>query len=205
MSSATQDWCARSLAQTLREAAPDATAMSLEELLDLHGQGSVAVLLMVLALCSTIPIAGVGTVLSLFILALAWQWRRDHDQPPPLPAKLAHVNLSPQWSNRCLRLLAWTYEQASHCLRERWGWLHHRLTHTWWSAWIAMMALLIMLPLPFGNVLPAISLMLLSLGWMFRDGLALLLSGAVGLGAIGFGLTVSHVLISGAQTALSYL
>jgi hypothetical protein len=68
-----------------------------------------------------------------------------------------------------------------------------------------MMALLIMLPLPFGNVLPAISLMLLSLGWMFRDGLALLLSGAVGLGAIGFGLTVSHVLISGAQTALSYL
>ena len=71
MSSAAQDWCARSLAQTLREAAPDAPAMSLEDLLDLHGQGSAAVLLMVLALFSTIPIAGVGTVLSLFILALA--------------------------------------------------------------------------------------------------------------------------------------
>lgn len=205
MSGVAQDWCARSLAQTLREAAPDAPAMSLEDLLDLHGQGSAAVLLMVLALFSTIPIAGVGTVLSLFILALAWQWRRDHEMPPPLPEKLARVSLTPRWSNRCLRLLAWTYEQSARCLRQRWAWLHHRATHAWWGGWIALMGLMIMLPLPFGNVLPAISLMLLSLGWMFRDGLALLLSGAVGLGAIGFGLTVSHVLISGAQTALSYL
>ncbi|TDM08214.1 MAG: hypothetical protein C4K60_01585 [Ideonella sp. MAG2] len=198
MSGVAQDWCARSLAQTLREAAPDAPAMSLEDLLDLHGQGSAAVLLMVLALFSTIPIAGVGTVLSLFILALAWQWRRSHDMPP-LPEKLARVSLTPTWSQRCLRLLAWTYEQAARCLRERWTLLHHRATHLWWSGWIAMMGLLILLPLPFGNVLPAISLMLLSLGWMFRDGLALLLSGAVGAGAIGFGLSVSHLLISAAQ------
>jgi predicted ferric reductase len=55
MSGVAQDWCARSLAQTLREAAPDAPAMSLEDLLDLHGQGSAAVLLMVLALIKRFP------------------------------------------------------------------------------------------------------------------------------------------------------
>jgi len=189
MSGASQDWCAHSLAQTLRAAAPDAPALSLEDLLGLF---------------TTIPIAGVGTVLSLFILALAWRWRQQ-DEIPALPEKLAKVSLTPRWSNRCLRLLAWTYEQAARCLRPRWSLLYHRATYGWWGAWIALMGLLIMLPLPFGNVLPAISLMLLSLGWMFKDGLALLLSGTVGVCAIGFGLTVSHVLIRGVQTALGYL
>jgi hypothetical protein len=48
------------------------------------------------------------------------------------------------------------------------------------------MGLVIFLPLPLGNVLPALSLILLSLGWMFRDGLALLLSCAIGAAALAY-------------------
>ena len=38
------------------------------------------------------------------------------------------------------------------------------------------MAVLIILPIPFGNVLPALALMLLGLGLAYRDGVAVLLA-----------------------------
>ena len=58
------------------------------------------------------------------------------------------------------------------------------------------MAALIFIPLPFGNVLPAISLVLLSLGWMFRDGLALLLAGVAGVAATAYAVSLSHLVIA---------
>lgn len=51
----------------------------------------------------------------------------------------------------------------------------------------------IFLPLPFGNVLPAISLVLLCLGWMFRDGLALLGSALVGAIALAYTWAFGHL------------
>jgi hypothetical protein len=42
-------------------------------------------------------------------------------------------------------------------------------------------------------VLPSISLVLLSLGWMFRDGLAMLASAVVGSGALAFTYAFGHV------------
>ncbi len=66
-----------------------------------------------------------------------------------------------------------------------------------WGLWIALMAGIIFLPLPLGNVLPSLSLIALSLGWMFRDGVALLVSGVLGVGAIAYLVTlwqaVEHV------------
>ena len=56
------------------------------------------------------------------------------------------------------------------------------------------MAVVIFLPLPLGNVLPSLSLILLSLGWMFRDGLAMLLSAATGVGALGYVVSLGHLL-----------
>jgi hypothetical protein len=52
--------------------------------------------------------------------------------------------------------------------------------------WIALMGVVIFLPLPLGNLLPSLSLILLSLGWMFRDGVALLLSTAAGVAAVAY-------------------
>jgi hypothetical protein len=57
------------------------------------------------------------------------------------------------------------------------------------------MAAVIFIPLPFGNVLPAISLVLLSLGWMFRDGLALLLACVAGAGAMVYMVSFSHLVV----------
>lgn len=182
------------IAQRLRDAAGDGGSirLSLRELLHLHGEASGAVLLMLMALLSTLPIAGAGTVLSLGILALAWAWLRGHDTLP-LPDPLGRLTLNETWTRRCLHGLAWTYERADRWLRPRWSALSHARSRFWWALWIALMAALIFLPLPLGNVLPGTSLMLLSLGWLFRDGIALLLSAAAGAAGVGYAISVGHL------------
>lgn len=194
-------------AQTLRLAAQGAgqtrdaangqagLRLSLADLLQLHGEASGAVLLLLLALFSVAPLAGVGTLLSVAMVALAWQWSLGRDSLP-LPARLARVTLNETWSRRCLHSLAWLYETAARCMRPRWAaWTAPRARAAW-AGWIALMALLIFVPLPLGNVLPAISLVLLSLGWMFRDGVAMLASAATGLLALAYAVSLSHLLLA---------
>jgi hypothetical protein len=88
------------------------------------------------------------------------------------------------------------YETSQRCMRPRWAWLSHKDTRAWWGVWIALMGLVIFVPLPLGNVLPSLSLVLLSLGWMFRDGLALVLSTAAGLAGVAYGLSMGHLAIN---------
>jgi hypothetical protein len=188
-----------------RAAALSGHRLSLEELLGLHGQASPAVLLLVLAVLCVLPVYGVGTALSFAILLMAWRWRgladadADSGQGPGLPERVGRLRLDATWSRRCLHALAWLYATAGRCLRARWGVLCHPRTGVWWSLWIGLMGLVIFLPLPLGNVLPSLSLVLLSLGWMFRDGLALLASAVVGSGAVAFALAFGHLLWEGVR------
>ena len=209
----------RGLAQTLRLAAqrpetpleppagfpePLDLRLSLAELVRLHGDASGPVLMMLLAVLATLPIAGAGMVLSLGIFLLSWTWLRGMDNMP-LPERLGRVTLNAVWTRRCLHGLAWIYEQADRLLRPRWIVMSNRKLRPLWGVWIALMAALIFIPLPLGNVLPAISLVLLSLGWMFRDGLALLLSGVAGVGAAVYAVSLSHLLVELVQRGWAQL
>lgn len=181
-----------------------ASRLSIADLLRMHGEDSAAVLLLLLAMLCVTPIAGVGTLLGGVILAIAWRWQRGTDAAT-LPERLGRVTLDETWTRRCLHALAWTYATADRRLKARWALLCHQGTHDGWRLWIAVMALLILLPLPLGNVLPALSLVLLSLGWMFRDGVMLLLSAAVGAGAIGFAIAMGHVLLAAAKASAGWI
>lgn len=182
------------LADVMRSAAADAQRLRVADLLHLHGEGSGAILLILMALISTLPVAGAGTVVSLGILALAWAWLRGRDSME-LPQALGNLTLNERWSQRSLHTLAWIYERADAWLRPRWRTICHDRTRVWWGVWMALMAALIFLPLPLGNVLPGTSLILMSLGWMFRDGLVLLLSTATGAAGVGYALSMGHLAI----------
>ena len=132
------------------------------------------------------------------IFALSWAWLRGRDSLH-LPARLGNFTLNETWTRRCLHSLAWTYERAERWLRPRWPALCHARTRAGWAVWIALMGALIFLPLPLGNVLPGTSLMLLSLGWLFRDGLALLLSAATGMAGVGYALSMGHLAVAAWQ------
>lgn len=170
--------------------------LSLRDLLSLHEDDSAAATLLLLALLCGVPVAGLGTVLGFGLFAVACRWRKGRGAEPLWP-RLACITLTEAWSKRCLQALAWLYATADRCLRARWTLMCHSTTSLWWSAWIALMALLILLPLPLGNVLPSLSLVLLGLGWMFRDGLAMLLATAVGAAAIGFAILMADLIVAG--------
>jgi len=167
--------------------------LSLSDLLSLHQDDSAAATLLLLALLCAVPIAGLGTVLGFGLFVVAYRWRKGHGAGPLWP-RLACITLTAIWSKRCLQALAWLYETSDRCLRARWTLMCHSTTSFWWSAWIALMALLIVLPLPLGNVLPSLSLMLLGLGWMFRDGLAMLLATVVGAAAVGYAVLMADLI-----------
>lgn len=197
------------LARTLREVAasswpapggsdPADLRLSVAELLRLHGNASGPVLLMLMAVLATLPVAGAGMVLSVGIFLMAYTWLRGKDAMP-LPARLGRLSLNATWTRRCLHGLAWLYEQADRRLQPRWPHLSHPRLRALWGAWIALMAAIIFLPLPLGNVLPAISLVLLALGWMFRDGLALMAAGVSGLGALAYAVSLAHLVTQLAQ------
>ena len=192
-----------------RHAAQSGDRLSLSDLLDLHGEASPAVLLLVLSVLCVLPVYGVGTALSFAILAMAWRWGAltggGTGLGTGLSDRLGQLSLSETWSRRCLHGLAWMYATAGRCLRTRWTALCHPRTGPWWGLWIALMGLVIFLPLPFGNVLPSISLVLLSLGWMFRDGLALLASAVVGSGAVAFTVAFGHLVWEALLTVRTWL
>ena len=175
---------ARSLADTDAPPSDQQGRVSLGELLHLHGQQSLAVLLLVLALCSMLPLAGIGSLVGLLMLVLARRWRQQ-EHVIQLPHKLITLRLTARWSQRCLQVLTWMYATASRLLRQRLTALCEPRYAGLWGAWIAVMAVIIFLPVPLGNLVCGSSLVLLSLGWMFRDGVALLLSAVVGTGGIG--------------------
>lgn len=177
---------------------PDAThaqlRLTIADLMRLHGEATVPALLMTLALISVLPFAGAGSVLSfgLFALGCAWALGRERFDLHP---RLGSVSLNARWSGRSLHALAWVYARAARWLRPRWqAWAHER-TRGFWGAWIALMAVIIFLPLPLGNVLPSLSLILLGLGWMFRDGLALLVATTAGAGALAYTVAFGQVAI----------
>ena len=154
-------------------------------LLQLHGESSLAVLLLLLSVVCMVPIVGSGTLVSFAIFAAAWAWALGHDAQA-LPERLGRITLSESMTGQCLHAFAWLYEQCNRWMRPRWRLWSSGPTHLLWGMWIALMAAIIFLPLPLGNVLPSISLILLSLGWMSRDGVALLGAVLAGLVAIAY-------------------
>jgi hypothetical protein len=66
------------------------------------------------------------------------------------------------------------------------------------------MVAMILLPLPLVNILPAFSLLLLSLGWLFRDGVALALSTAAGVAGLAYALSLWHLLLLGWEKASAW-
>lgn len=157
--------------------------LSLRQLLEMHGQATMAVLLIVLALITTIPVAGTGTVFSFAIMVWAWRWVRQREGMQGI-GRLDFLQISPAAASRSLRWLAWMYLFAHRRLRPRWALLYASSMRWFWALWVLLMALIIFLPIPFGNLFPAVSLLMLGLGLLTRDGLMLVLSLLLGLAGL---------------------
>lgn len=140
-----------------------------------HGGAAHGALLVLLSVPCMIPIPGTGTLLSVGIAAMAYMmWRGQATLR--LPDRVGQFTLSGRSASKTLAILVWVYRGAGRLSRERWGGLVHQRNRVWMAPVVALMALVIFLPIPFGNVLPALALICLGLAKMFRDGVLLVVS-----------------------------
>lgn len=161
-------------------------------------------LMLVFALPNTLPsLPGMSAVLGLPLLMLALQlaggWSR-----PWLPRWLAgrslpvrdfsrFVDLATPWLQRIERVLTPRLPQFTAPVVERWV----------VGVMAVLLATAIVLPIPFGNIPPAIGVSLLALGLLERDGAAVLAGLAVGVvslavvGAVLLGLGAAGLAILG--------
>lgn len=169
--------------------------LSLQQLFRLHGRSGAGGLMVVLSVPCLLPVPGTGSLMSVGLLALAWMiWR--YFPRVVMPRRVGRFTLSAPMARRALNTLAWIYDQASRFLRPRMGWWLQASHRVWLSPLVALMAFVIFLPIPFGNVVPAVVLLLIGLGIVFEDGLALCAGTALG-GALVLGLLI--VAITGAR------
>jgi hypothetical protein len=157
--------------------------LSLQQLFRLHGRAGPGALLVVLSVPCLLPVPGAGVFMSMGMAMVAWMIWRYYPRLV-MPRKVGRFQLSPTMARRALNTLAWLYEKASRVMRARLRWWVQPGHRVWLAPFVAAMAMIIFLPIPFGNVVPAAALLLIGLGLVFEDGLAMLTGVLVGLALV---------------------
>ncbi len=187
----------QALSERLRRAAAELPPerVSLQTLAAAHGPAAQGTFLILLSAPCVLPVPGVGSLLGWGLLAMAIAlWRQDASQwaaQAQLPSKVADIHLPRLWAERVLKFLARFYGTAGRLARTRLTHLTEgEVTQRWLAAKVALMAILIVLPIPLGNLFPALSLMLVGMGLVARDGLAVLASSAMAAVSVLFSVAV---------------
>lgn len=162
----------------------------ISELADAYGAAARGTLMVLLATPCMLPVPGIGNVMGAALIALAVAMWRGEDTGT-LPQRVAGVALPGRWASRVLYAIARFYELAGRWSCQRLERFAFAPRGTWMAPKVALMGALIFLPIPLGNVLPAIALVLLGLGLVFRDGLAVLLGAGVGAAAVAYTLALA--------------
>lgn len=180
------------IVQQLREtaAALSEDRVSMQTLAQAHGPAAHGSLLLLMAVPCLLPVPGVGTVLGLGLVALAVTMWQGH-ACACLPRRVAELELSRHGAQQVLGMLASAYAMAGRVARARLSHLASAGRRSWTAAAIGLMAFIVVLPIPFGNLLPAVAMMLIGLGLVFRDGIAVVF----GLITAGLALCVTVALM----------
>lgn len=164
------------IVQQLRDAAAAIhdERVSMRAIAQAHGPEAQGTLLLLLAMPCLLPVPGVGTVLGLGMAALAVSmWRGQCT--PCLPQRVAELELPRQWAQRVLVGLASAYALAGRHAKARLSRFAMSGRRSATALTVGLMAAIVVMPIPFGNLLPAVALMFIGLGLVFRDGVAVIL------------------------------
>ncbi|NDH60890.1 MAG: exopolysaccharide biosynthesis protein [Alphaproteobacteria bacterium] len=167
--------------------------VSIGELLDGLGRASLGLGLMVPSLLAMIPLPGpFGVLFGTMIGAIAVQVMMGETRLR-LPRFLAGRTVPPAAVGTALRRFATPLQWAERLSTPRRLLpLTGRVARVVLAAPLLIMAMMLALPIPLGNGLPAIAVIVFALGFMERDGLAIL--AALGLCVVALVWTVALIL-----------
>jgi hypothetical protein len=185
-------WMTNALHQRLEHHAAelDDQPITLGALAQAHGPALPGSLLVLVSAPCALPIPGIGNVLGVTMMIMALAMWRGEDWTV-LPSRVARLEMSARAARWVLRLLARVYRLAGRWSRERLCHLTVLQRRTLLAPKVALMGVVIFLPLPFGNVLPALAVVVLGVGIAFRDGLAVLSAAGLALASVAYAAAVA--------------
>jgi hypothetical protein len=155
----------------------------LSDLLDALGERALTALMLVFALPNALPAPpGTSALLGLPLLFLTAQMTTG--RPAWLPAMIARRSVTREHFETLMRRTTPWLTRAAGMLRPRLSSLTGPLAMRLVGALCLVLALVLFLPIPFGNMPPAIAISVIALGLLARDGAWVLAGSAIGVVSI---------------------
>lgn len=177
------------------------TLRDLGELLETRAFGF---LLLIFALPNTLPILGIpglSTVTGIPLTIVALQMVIGLPKPM-LPNWVAQRSMALNDFRRLVERVAPWLEKLERLMKPRWLGLSGKAGERVFGVFCLLLAVVLTLPIPLGNLLPAVAIAFMALGMIERDGLLILFGSLIG--CIGLVL-ISGVIWAMAKTALYFL
>lgn len=159
--------------------------ISLGHLIEGFGNRAFGALLFIFAVPVALPIAipGISAVLGAPLLFLSWQLMRGHEQPwlPQVMRRRSFLRVD--FARMLLRVLP-SIRRVERLVGPRLIWLTNRRGEQVIGLFAFVLAVVLFLPIPFGNTVPALAIAIMALAVLERDGLAAIAGTVVGFAGI---------------------
>lgn len=188
-----------SLSQRLNLLADDDARerIAMTDLLDLMPGQALAALILIFAAPNVVPAPpGLSAILGWPLVYLTWQQMMA--QRPWLPPIIARRSVSRNvFATLIFRVTPWL-GRLEKLLRPRLLWLVDHRAERLIGALCLLLSVILLLPVPLGNMLPALAISLMMLGLLERDGLWTLIGAIVGIASFVLAIGVVYAMIKAA-------
>jgi hypothetical protein len=165
--------------------------ISLGEIAAAMADRSFGAFLIVFCIPNLIPMPpGATLLLGIPLILISWQIIFSRSASVWLPKRIANISFSRETFGRGIKKIGPWLEWAEAWIRPRYWSLTTRTAERLFGLYCLLLAIVVFLPIPFGNWLPALSLAIIGFGMMEKDGVSLLAGVAVGLLSILVACTV---------------
>ena len=181
-----------------------AERVRIRDIIESLGQRSFGFILLIFALPNSLPILGVpgvSTVTGLPMLLVAAQMALGHSRVY-LPGWIADRSVATVDFQKLINKVAPWLRRIEKLTCPRITWLTQANAERLLGAFCVSLAVLLALPIPLGNLLPALGVLFIALGLIERDGVCVLVGVAIGVAAWIF---LSGLIWVAVQTVITML
>jgi hypothetical protein len=174
-----------SLSSLLLDFAANFTAerVRVRDITESLGQRSFGFILLIFALPNSLPIVGipgVSTITGLPMLFVAVQLALGYERVY-LPRWIGDSSMATADFQKLINKVAPWLKRIERLMRPRLSLLTAGNAERWLGAFCVVLAFLLVLPIPLGNLMPALGVLFISLGLIERDGVCVLTGLAIGI------------------------
>lgn len=181
------------LLKTLPQTFADQEKISVKDLIKEIKEKGFGICLLIFCAIPALPIPaqGIATVLAIPVLILAAQMIYGRSNVW-LPAFIHKRSISYTKLCKIANILIPYVKKFEYLSKPRLSLMHHPIIQRFVGIMIILCAVSMALPIPFSNTLPSIGIVIMALGLMERDGLAILGGMAIGIAGITVTLSIMY-------------